>query len=146
MELFLASDHAAFAAKEQLKSQLSKKGLVVRDLGPQSDGRCDYPNFAIKLARKIQANSQALGVLLCGSGVGVSMAANRFAGVRAALCRTTEEAVLAKEHNNANVLCLGGRVSASEEIMQMVEAWLQAEFQGERHTVRVALFDQLGEK
>jgi ribose 5-phosphate isomerase B len=145
MEILIASDHAAFEAKELVKSSLIKSGHSILDLGPETDDRCDYPEFAIKLAGEIQADSTKLGVLLCGSGVGVSMVANRFKGVRAALCHNVDQAVLSKEHNNSNVLCAGGRVISADEIHQMVEAWIGSKFQEGRHSGRVALFDQLGE-
>jgi ribose 5-phosphate isomerase B len=145
MKLVIGSDHAAFDAKELLRSFLLSKGYDVVDVGPKSSDRCNYPDYAIALVKKMRSNDEFLGILLCGSGVGMSMTANRFKGIRAALCRNANEAKISKEHNNSNVLCMGGRVSSSCEINEMTLAWLDARFEGGRHQERVAIFDQLGE-
>ncbi len=145
MKLVIGSDHAAFDAKELLRSFLLSKGYDVVDVGPKSSDRCNYPDYAIALVKKMRSNDEFLGILLCGSGVGMSMTANRFKGIRAALCRNANEAKISKEHNNSNVLCMGGRVSSSYEINEMALAWLDARFEGGRHQERVAIFDQLGE-
>ena len=143
MKIIIGSDHAAFNEKEMAKKYLSSKGYQVEDVGPDSEARCNYPDYAMKVARSVVKND-CLGVLLCGSGIGVSMVANRFKGIRAALVRTVEEAELAKQHNNANVLCLGGRISTEREIKAMIDAWLAAKFEEGRHTERLALFNRLG--
>ncbi len=147
MNLYLGSDHAAFAEKKSVKDffeQHPRNFEQIVDLGTLSDQRCNYPDYAIKVAKKIQGGD-CLGILLCGSGIGVSMVANRFRGVRAALCRTPEDAVLSRQHNDANVLCLGVRQSSVEEIQEIISAWLDASFEGERHEDRLKIFDQLGE-
>lgn len=143
--IFVASDHAAFKVKEELKEILFEKGLELKDLGTVSEESCHYPLMAEALARKV-ANGEGRGVLLCGSGIGVSMVANRFKGARAALCRTVEDARLSREHNNANIICLGARMSSLEEIHDMLEVWLSTEFEGGRHQERISLFDQWGER
>ena len=148
MKLYLGCDHAAFKEKKQVKDFIEKnprdfEGIV--DLGTLSEERCNYPDFAIKVAKKVQ-EGDCLGILLCGSGIGVSMVANRFSRVRAALCRTPEEAKLAREHNDANVLCLGARINSIEEIVAIITAFFDANFEGKRHTDRIKIFDGLGER
>lgn len=143
-KLILATDHGAFEAKEELKKHLSSRYDVI-DVGTHSTESCNYPEFAIKLAKEVK-KEKCFGILLCGSGIGVSIAANRFSGIRAALCRTTEEAMLSRQHNNANVLCLGGRITPLEDIKKIVDLWLKTEFEQGRHTQRIELFNNLGEK
>ena len=143
MNLYIASDHAAFNEKAKVKEFIEENPAgfdQVVDLGTLSDESCAYPDYAIKMAKKIQ-DGDCVGILLCGSGVGVSMVANRFQYVRAAVCRTPEEAKLAKEHNNANVLCLGARVNKIEEIRAIIKAFFTAEFEGGRHSDRIKIFD-----
>lgn len=144
MKLILGSDHAAFAEKQALKAWLEASHEIV-DVGCPTDERCDYPNYAIAVVKEVLAQ-KTLGVLLCGSGIGVSMTANRYAGIRAALCRTPREAELSKQHNNANILCLGARLHSIEELKGIITAWLESSFEGGRHLDRVNLFDGLGEK
>lgn len=145
MELVIACDHAAFEAKEMLKAYLQEKGHQLTDVGTHNEARCDYPDFAQTGVKEVLSR-QVLGIFLCGSGIGISMAANRFAGIRAALCRSVKEAELSKQHNNANVLCLGARINSAEEIRAITDAWLAASFEGGRHSDRVAKFDQWGIK
>jgi ribose 5-phosphate isomerase B len=144
MKLFIGCDHAAFEEKEELKNYLVDKGIEIGDVGTHENERCDYPDFASALAIGV-ANEGEKGILLCGSGIGVSMVANKYKGIRAALCRTEQDARLSIEHNNANVLCVGARINSMTEIKSIVEAWLEAEFQGGRHAERVAMFIELGE-
>lgn len=143
MKIIMGCDHGAFNEKEMLKKYLSGKGHDVVDMGTDSESRCNYPDYAMAVSRGVVKN-KCLGILLCGSGIGVSMVANRFKGIRAALVRTVEEAELAKQHNNANILCLGGRISTEREIKAMVDAWLAAKFEEGRHVERLALFTDLG--
>ncbi|MCK5883396.1 MAG: ribose 5-phosphate isomerase B [Bacteriovoracaceae bacterium] len=143
MAIVIGSDHAAFEEKEMIERYLISKGIEVIDVGPDSADRCDYPDFAMKLSRTVVAEN-GRGVLLCGSGIGVSMVANRFKGIRAALCRTAHEAKLSRQHNDANVLCLGARISSEQELQGMIDAWLEAEFEDGRHTGRVAKFNDIG--
>jgi len=147
MKLYLGCDHAAFSEKKLVIGYMEENPRdfeQVIDLGTLSDQSCHYPDYAIKVAKKVQ-EGDCLGILLCGSGIGVSMVANRFKGVRAALCRTPEEAQLAKQHNNANVLCVGARSNSIDEIKAIIDAWFSAEFEGGRHADRIKIFDQLGE-
>ncbi len=145
MKIVIGSDHAAFEMKEKIEALLKEKGFDVLDVGTHSLDSCHYPTYAIELARKVQKEGLQ-GILLCGSGIGVSIVANRFRGVRAALCRSVEEARLSREHNNSNVLVLGARISSEEAIREMIEIWLKTPFAGGRHTERLALFDDLGEE
>ncbi len=143
MNIVVGSDHAAFEEKEMVERYLISKGFEVIDVGPETGDRCNYPEFAMKLARTVVAE-KTRGVLLCGSGIGVSMVANRFKGIRAALCRSVEEAKLSRQHNDANVLCLGARISTEQEIKDMIDVWLETEFEQGRHTDRVAMFTDIG--
>lgn len=142
-KVFIASDHAAFEEKEIIKNFLKEKVEVV-DLGPFSSERCDYPDFAKAVALEVQSGA-GKGVLLCGSGIGVSMAANRFKNVRAALCRSTEDARLSRQHNDANTICVGARISSITEIQEMLKVWLNTDFEEGRHTNRLKKFNGLGE-
>lgn len=145
MQVFIASDHAAYAEKKELIKKLSSFFDIV-DLGPDSSDRCNYSDFAITMAKKIQSsNSNNKGILLCGSGIGMSMAANRFKGVRAALCYTALEAQLSREHNDANILCIGARTHSEEQIEEITKVWLKTDFEGGRHSDRIKIFDNLGE-
>lgn len=143
MKLVIGCDHAAFEAKEKLKNIL-KQEFEVDDVGTHSSERANYPDYATELCKKVLKEGKK-GILLCGSGIGMSMAANRYKGVRAALCRTEEDAKLSREHNDSNVLCLGARINSLEELEKIVRTWLSTDFEGGRHTDRISLFDQLGE-
>lgn len=138
-EILIASDHAGFDLKQAL--QKSMTSYTWTDLGPSSPLRVDYPDFAEKLAKKIVKDNCA-GILICGSGIGMSIAANKIDGIRAAVVENTTSARLAKEHNNANVLCLGARFLAPEYAAEIIEAWLSASFDpkesGGRHEARIA--------
>ncbi len=143
MKIFLANDHAATEIKTEVISFLKQRGMEVINLGTDANESVHYPEYAIKLAKSV-SNEDAQGILICGSGIGVSMVANKFKGVRAALCKSSEEAVLAKQHNNANVLCLGARFSTIDEIKAMISNWLDSEFEGGRHQSRIDMFNDLG--
>jgi len=143
VKVAIGCDHAAFEGKEELRKYLESK-FEVLDQGTYSADRCDYPDYATKVAKAV-VTEKIPGILLCGSGIGVSIVANRYQGVRAALVRTPEEARLSRQHNDANVLCVGARINSGEEIRAIVDAWFEAEFEGGRHTDRLAKFDSLGE-
>ncbi len=138
----LASDHAGYALKAQLIEKLASFGLQVLDLGPADDSRVDYPDFGSKLAAAIAAGQAARGIAICGSGIGISIAVNRNKAVRGALCHDVTTARLSREHNDANVLCLGARVTGIETALDCVKAFLETPFAGGRHAGRVA---KLGE-
>ena len=133
----IAADHAGFDLKSTLSGELQKAGFTVLDLGTNSADSVDYPDFANALANAIAGGKVARGVLVCGSGIGISMAANRHKGVRAALCRDATDARLAREHNDANVLVLGGRITGIEVARDCLKAFLTTSFAGGRHARRV---------
>lgn len=133
---FIGSDHAGFELKEKIEKWLKKKEIVVKDVGTFNNESVDYPDIAAKLARNV-AKTKKEGILICGTGIGVSIAANKVKGVRAALAHDALTAKMAKQHNNANVLCLGGRIHNAKAAEKIVNAWLSAEFEGGRHERRV---------
>jgi ribose 5-phosphate isomerase B len=143
MKIFIASDHAAFNEKKFLRDYLKGNHEVI-DLGTDSLESTHYPIWAKKLVEEVLKND-SLGILLCGSGIGVSMVANRFKGIRAALCRDEDDAKMARLHNNANVLCLSGRKSSPELLKKMVDTFLLTSFEGGRHQARIDQFNDLGQ-
>ena len=137
-KIAIASDHGGFELKTQLKQELEKLGFEPLDLGTDSTASVDYPDFAVKMAETLKAGTVTRGVLICGSGIGISIAANRHAHVRAALCHDHLTARLARWHNNANVLCLGGRTTGVDVARDCLQVFLGTEFEGGRHQNRVA--------
>ena len=137
--LYMACDHAGFKLKEQLRPAL-ETSLKVHDLGPFNDNKCDYPDSAQQLLQALQQHSSAAGLLICGSGQGMAMAANRKAFARAALCWNVDIASLARQHNNANILCLGARYLNSTEATKIIEVFLATPFEGGRHANRINKF------
>ena len=141
MRVVLAADHAGFRHKEEAKKYLESKGFDVIDVGPFSDDRVDYPDFGHKAAKLIEEGKADRGLFVCGSGIGISMAANRHNGVRAVDAVTTEMAKLAREHNDANVLALGERLVTWEEAQRIIDTFFETPFEGGRHTDRVKKID-----
>lgn len=139
--LAIASDHAGFVLKRQLAVALEQMGVPFEDLGTHDERACDYPDFAHAVARGVAEGRYRLGVLVCGTGIGMSMAANRHPGVRAALCTESFTARVAREHNDANVLCMGSRVVGSGVAGEILRVFLEAGFAGGRHAPRVAKID-----
>ena len=137
MKFFVATDHAGIDLKDYTVELLQTKGHEVVDLGPFSKERVDYPDFAHKVAEAILAEPTAQGVLICGSGIGMSMAANRHAGIRAALCHDAYTATVARGHNDANILCFGERIVGKGVAESIIDAWLAGSFDGGRHCGRV---------
>lgn len=133
----IGSDHAAFAEKEVVKAHLAAKGMEVHDHGCDSTASVDYPDYAGAVAKAVAASECERGILLCGTGIGVSIAANKVRGIRAALCHTPFEATMARQHNDANVLCAGARVLDQAVILQLVDTFLATAFEGGRHGRRV---------
>ncbi|MEY3967654.1 MAG: hypothetical protein RL137_555 [Bacteroidota bacterium] len=134
----IGSDHAGFETKQILIAHLIQLGYEVKDYGCYSDQSIDYPDYAHPVAEHIEANPGSLGILLCGSGNGISMTANKHQGIRCALCWTAEIAELARQHNDANIISLPARFISVEEAKQMVEIFLNTAFEGGRHATRVA--------
>jgi ribose 5-phosphate isomerase B len=143
MKIYIASDHAAFHEKEELKRHLAQNHEVL-DLGTHNAESTHYPEWAKRLVEKVRDESVP-GILLCGSGIGVSMTANRYKGIRAALCRDVDDAKMTRLHNDANVLCLAGRKTPLEEMKKMAEVFLETPFEGGRHQTRIDQFNTLGE-
>ena len=137
MKFFVATDHAGIDLKDYTVELLQAKGHEVVDLGPFSKERVDYPDFAHKVAEAVLAEPTAQGVLICGSGIGMSMAANRHAGIRAALCHDAYTATVARGHNDANILCFGERIVGKGVAESIIDAWLAGSFDGGRHCGRV---------
>lgn len=135
----LGCDHGGFILKEFLKAHLDKRGIAYRDFGPDTEESVDYPVYAEKVCRAIQSGECDGGILCCGTGIGMSMAANKFRGIRCALLSDPFCARLTKEHNNANVIAFGGRVTGTELAAACFDAWYDAEFLGGRHQRRIDL-------
>ncbi|GGK88459.1 ribose 5-phosphate isomerase B [Rufibacter glacialis] len=137
MKIALGGDHAGFQYKGLVKEQLEALGHEVKDFGPFSDASVDYPDFVHPLASAVETKEYEMGILLCGSGNGVAITANKHAGIRAALCWQKELAELSRSHNNANVLCIPARFVSEEVAAEMVDAFLTTPFEGGRHQNRV---------
>jgi ribose 5-phosphate isomerase B len=138
--IYIASDHAGFTLKEYLRLWLEERGWKVEDLGPDSCDSTDYPEYAHKLCKNV-LETRHKGILICGSGIGMSMAANRHKGIRAALCTHEFHAGASRQHNDANVLCLGERVTAPGLAALLVQRFLNTDFEGGRHQRRVEKID-----
>lgn len=136
-KIAIGGDHAGYEYKEQLRKYLEEKGYEVKDFGPFSEDSVDYPDFAHPIAEAVAGGSQDAGILICGSGNGVAMTANKHQGIRAALCWNEELAALARQHNKANILCLPSRFVAYELAEKMAGTFLTTEFEGGRHDRRV---------
>lgn len=137
MKIILASDHAGLELRLELVAALRERGVSFDDVGPTSRESVDYPDFAVKVSRAVAAGEYSLGVLVCGTGIGMSIVANKHRGVRAALCTTEFEARMARAHNDANVLCVGQRVVGAGVARTILEAFLATPFEGGRHEKRV---------
>jgi len=137
MKFYVATDHAGIDLKDITVEMLRAKGHEVEDLGPFSKDRVDYPDYAVKVCEAVLADETAHGVLICGSGIGMSMSANRFHGIRAALCHDAYTATMARAHNNANVLCFGERIVGVGVAESIIDSWIAGSFEGGRHAGRV---------
>jgi ribose 5-phosphate isomerase B len=138
MKISIGSDHRGYEAKERIKALIQDLGMTVVDHGTNSRESCDYPDLGLAVARDVAEGRAERGILFCGSGVGMSITANKVAGVRAALCHDELTAQLSRRHNNANVLCLPADLVGDALMQSMVRMWLQTEFEGGRHSRRVA--------
>lgn len=136
MNIPVAADHAGFEAKENIKKILKKLGHHPEDLGTFSDESVDYPDFAIKVAEDVNSGNHNRGILICGSGQGMCMTANKYPNIRAALIYDEESAAMSRKHNDANILCLPGRKLTLTELEKIIEAWLNTDFEGGRHERR----------
>lgn len=138
MKIAIAADHAGFVLKEELRHKLMRDGHEVADFGTDSEESCDYPDFAQSVAREVAQGRSDRGILVCGTGIGMAMAANKVTGARAAPAQYDEEVRLSRAHNDANILTLGARFVAPERATQMVDVFLNTEFEGGRHSRRLA--------
>lgn len=141
MKIAIGSDHVGYAMKNELKAYLEGKGHTVTDLGTHSEVRTDYPVYGKAVAKAVTGNDAQLGIVVCGTGVGISIAANKTWGVRAVVCSEPYSAMLSRQHNNTNVLAIGARVVGIELAKMIVDAWLNAEFEGGRHLDRVNMLE-----
>ena len=136
-KIYISSDHAGFKLKEAIKDYLSKKDIKFQDLGPNNNDRVDYPDFAHKVARKVKTNKKNVGILVCGSGMGMSIAANRHKNIRAAQCFNLKSTKLSRLHNDANVITLGSRLLSKKNALNCISVFLNTKFEGGRHTKRI---------
>jgi len=137
MKFYIGTDHAGIELKDWTVELLRSKGHEVEDFGPYTKDRVDYPDYAHKVATAVLEDKDSQGILICGSGIGMSMAANRHAGIRAALCHDAYTAMVAREHNDANILCFGERIVGKGVAESIIDAWLANGFEGGRHIQRV---------
>ncbi len=141
--VIIGSDHAAYHLKEKLKSYLVESGIDVEDVGTYGEDSVDYVDFGIKVASSVSTGKFERGILLCGTGIGMSMVANKFSHVRAALCNGLFSAIMSRRHNNSNILVMGGRVVGDGLAVEIVRVWLETPFDGGRHQLRIEKFDRL---
>lgn len=146
MRIALASDHAGFQLKEEVKKYLQGKNYLYRDFGTENTNPVDYPDIALPVAEAVKSGEYDRGILLCGTGIGVSIAANKVPGIRAAVCHDTFTARYSREHNNANLLVMGGRVVGPEQAREILDTWLTADFAGGRHARRLEKIREIEQK
>ncbi|MBI5250213.1 MAG: ribose 5-phosphate isomerase B [Desulfomonile tiedjei] len=139
--ILMGSDHAGFPLKNLLMEALTSEGTPVLDVGCGDETSCDYPVFARELCERILSGQASRGILICGTGIGMSIAANRYHGIRAALCTTEFHARMSRAHNDSNVLIIGGRVTGSELALAILKVWMSTPFEGERHQRRIDLIE-----
>jgi len=136
-KIFISSDHAGFKLKEHIKSFLKKKKYSFIDLGPDNDNRVDYPDYAHSAAKKVKINKNYRAILVCGSGIGMNIAANRHKNIRAAQCYNVKSTKLSRLHNDANIITLGSRVLSKKNALNCVSVFLKTKFEGGRHSKRI---------
>lgn len=146
MKIALGADHAGFELKDKIKQHLSEQGIEVQDEGTNTADSVDYPDFARKVAETVADQRATLGVLVCGTGIGMAISANKVPGIRAANCDTVFEAQMSREHNDANVLALGARILKPEAAMEIVDSWIKTNFAGGRHQRRVEKIHEIEEQ
>jgi ribose 5-phosphate isomerase B len=147
MQIFLASDHAGFELKEEVRKFLLNKNFAVEDMGTSSTESVNWAEYGAKAAKMVSEDPEnAKGIIICGSGIGMSMVSNKFRNVRAALCNDEYAAEMSRKHNNANVLNMGARVIDKEKALKIVDVWLNTEFEGGRHQKRLDYLQQTVEK
>ena len=142
-KIAIASDHGGFDLKESVVCSLQEKGLEIEDLGPSNDDSVDYPDYGIKLAQAIVEQKVERGIVICGTGVGMSIVVNRFPGIRGTLCSDAYTAKMCREHNDSNILIMGGRVVSKDLALEIVRIWLKTEFEGGRHQRRLDKINEI---
>tara|TARA_B100001029_G_scaffold171789_1_gene168911 strand:- start:683 stop:1114 length:432 start_codon:yes stop_codon:yes gene_type:complete len=143
MRISIASDHAAYNQKQEIIKYLLDKKIEILDLGTDSTESVDYPIFGQKVAKSIIEKKVDKGIVICGTGIGISIAANRYKNIRATLCNTVEHAEMARKHNDSNVLALGGRTTSLSDLKSIVGVWLTTDFEGGRHQSRIDLIEEV---
>jgi len=147
IKIAIGSDHAGFELKEKIKPFLEELNYEYHDFGTHSSESTDYPIYALKVAEAVVSGEYDRGILICGTGVGISIAANKVAGIRAAPCHNIETAIIIREHNDTNILCLGGRVTEPEVAQNITKVWLKTDFSGaERHIRRIGQITEIERK
>jgi ribose 5-phosphate isomerase B len=141
MKIIIGSDHAGYPMKEKVTARLRERGVQVEDIGTYSEEAVDYTDFGKKVARKVSDGSFDRGILICGTGLGMSMVANRFRGVRAALANDLFSAIMSRRHNDSNIMTMGGRLIGDTLAFQLVDTWLETPFEGGRHQRRLEKMD-----
>ena len=141
--IIIGCDHAAFAMKEKVKEFLQERGIEVKDAGTFDENSVDYPDFGIEVASAVSRKDFSRGILICGTGIGMSIVANKFPGVRATLCSDMFTAIMARQHNDSNILVLGGRVIGDVLALEIVRLWLETPFEGGRHQKRLDKIDRI---
>lgn len=137
LKLAIGSDHAGFLLKSKLVEYLREKRVDFEDFGTFSEESTDYPDYAVKVSKLVVGNKFTAGILICGTGLGMSIVANKIQGIRAAFCNSNFLAEMSRRHNDANILCMGGRITSNNEAKQMLDIWLQTSFDGGRHSMRI---------
>ena len=143
MIVAIAGDHGGFALKQRIREHLIERGIKIADLGTDSEESVDYPEFGKACAQAVASGKADRGIVICGTGIGISIAANRIRGIRCGLCTSVEMAELSRKHNNANMLAMGGRITSVEDATRITDAWLDTEFEGGRHSRRVDMLDSI---
>ena len=136
-KICISSDHAGYIIKEYIKNYLIRKNIFVIDLGPKNNNSVDYPDYAKKVAKRVKQKKSDVGILICGSGTGMAISANKIKGIRAAVCYNLKSTQLSRLHNNANVICLGSRLTKKKDIKKILISFLKTKFEGGRHKKRI---------
>lgn len=146
MKIAIGSDHGGFKLKNEIVKHLQAKGIEYNDFGTLTEQSCDYPEFALKVAEEVSNKKYDLGILVCGTGIGISIAANKVPGIRAAVCGDTFSAHACREHNNANILALGERVTGVGLAIDIVDTFINSNFEGDRHQRRIDKISEIEKK
>ena len=141
MKIVIGCDHAGYDMKEKVKQYLEDKNYNIIDVGTASNESVDYPHYGHEIGKKVAEDKVFRGIAICGSGIGISIAANKIKGIRAALCTSVEHAEMSRKHNDANILALGSRMTSEKDIFSIIDVWLSTEFEGGRHLDRINMIE-----